>query len=57
MSMPRGMKLQFRLEAINAINYTVLWNPNLTVNNANFGKVNTDRNSPRDFQLGLRFTF
>jgi len=56
-SMSRGMKLQVRLEAINALNYTVLWNPNLTVNNANFGKVNTDRNSPRDFQIGLRFTF
>jgi hypothetical protein len=56
-SLPRGMRLQLRLEAINALNYTVLWNPNLTVNNANFGKVNTDRNSPRDFQLGLRFTF
>lgn len=55
--MPRGMKLQLRLEAINAINYTVLWNPNLTVNNANFGFINQDRNSPRDFQLGLRFTF
>jgi hypothetical protein len=56
-SMTRGMKLQLRLEAINALNYTVLWNPNLTVNNANFGKVSTDRNSPRDFQIGLRFTF
>ena len=56
-ALPRGMRLQLRLEAINALNYTVLWNPNLTVNNANFGKVNTDRNSPRDFQLGLRFTF
>lgn len=56
-AMPRGMRLQFRVEAINAINYTVLWNPNLTVNNANFGFINQDRNSPRDFQLGLRFTF
>jgi hypothetical protein len=55
--MPRGMRLQLRMEAINALNYTVLWNPNLTVNNSNFGYVNTDRNSPRDFQLGLRFTF
>lgn len=56
-SMPRGMRLQLRLEAINALNYTVLWNPNLTVNNSNFGVINTDRNSARDFQLGLRFTF
>ena len=56
-SMTHGMKLQLRLEAINALNYTVLWTPNQTVNNSNFGIVSTDRNSPRDFQIGLRFTF
>ena len=56
-SMTHGMKLQLRLEAINALNYTVLWAPNQTVNNSNFGFVSTDRNSPRDFQIGLRFTF
>ena len=57
-AMPKGMKLQIRLEAINALNYTVLWNPNQTVNNSNFGFVSTGiRNSPRDFQIGLRFTF
>ena len=26
-ALPRGMKLQIRIEAINALNYTVLWNP------------------------------
>ena len=26
-SMPRNMKLQIRIEVINALNYTVLWNP------------------------------
>ena len=26
-ALPRGMRLQLRLEAINALNYTVLWNP------------------------------
>lgn len=54
--LPHPFVLPFE-DAINAINYTVLWNPNLTVNNANFGLINTDPNSPRDFQLGLRFTF
>jgi len=52
-----GMKLQFRMEAINALNYTVLWNPDTNPRNSTFGLINQDRNNPRDFQLGLRFTF
>jgi hypothetical protein len=51
------MKLQFRMEAINALNYTVLWNPDTNPRNSTFGFINQDRNNPRDFQLGLRFTF
>src|SRR5262245_4650087 len=53
----RGMKLQFRIEAINALNYTVLWNPDTNPRNSTFGLINQDRNNPRDIQLGLRFTF
>lgn len=56
-ALPHGMRLQVRFEAINAINYTVLWNPNLDPRNANFGFINQDRNNPRDWQIGLRFTF
>lgn len=56
-SLPRGMRLQVRLEAINAVDYTVLWNPNLDPRNANFGLISQDRNNPRDVQIGLRFTF
>lgn len=56
-ALPRNMRLQLRLEAINALNYTVLWNPNLDPRNASFGKVNQDRNNPRDIQIGLRLTF
>jgi hypothetical protein len=56
-SLPRSMRLQLRLEAINALNYTVLWNPNQDPRNANFGLVNQDRNNPRDFQIGARLTF
>ena len=53
----RGMALQVRVEAINALNYTVLWNPDLNPRNATFGLVNQDRNNPRDIQLGARLTF
>ncbi len=56
-ALPRGMRLQVRMEAINGLNYTVLWNPNVTPSNANFGYINQERNNPRDLQLGLRLTF
>jgi hypothetical protein len=56
-ALPRGMRAQFRLEAINALNYTVLWNPDVNPRNTTFGFINQDRNNPRDIQLGLRFTF
>ncbi|HYT77089.1 MAG TPA: TonB-dependent receptor, partial [Vicinamibacterales bacterium] len=56
-TLPRAMRAQFRLEAINALNYTVLWNPDSNPRNATFGFINQDRNNPRDIQLGLRFTF
>ena len=56
-TLPHSMRLQLRLEAINALNYTVLWAPQQNPTNATFGRITTDRNSPRDFQIGLRFTF
>jgi hypothetical protein len=56
-SLPADMDLQIRIETINALNYTVLWNPNLDPRNANFGRVNQDRNNPRDVQLGAKLTF
>ena len=56
-TMPRDMTFQIRIEIINALNYTVLWNPDLNPRNSTFGFVNQDRNNPRDIQLGARFTF
>jgi outer membrane receptor protein involved in Fe transport len=55
--LPAEMRLQLRIEVINALNYTVLWNPNLDPTNANFGRVNQDRNNPRDIQIGGKLTF
>ncbi|HEY0460590.1 MAG TPA: TonB-dependent receptor [Pyrinomonadaceae bacterium] len=52
------MKLQVRVEAINALNWVYLGNGlQLGVTNAAFGTVNAQRNLPRDIQLGARFTF
>ena len=53
----RGVNLQVRVDAINALNYTVLWNPNQDPRNSQFGLVNQDRNNPRDIQLGARLKF
>ena len=55
--MPRDMTFQVRIEIINALNYTVLWNPDINPRNATFGFINQDRNNPRDIQIGARFTF
>src|SRR6185503_15809347 len=49
-SLPSSMKLQVRLEWINALNYTVLWNPDINPRNSTFGLINQDRNNPRDLQ-------
>ena len=56
-SLPRDMALQIRIESINALNYTVLWNPDQNPRNATFGFINQDRNNPRDIQLGAKLTF
>ena len=58
-SLPRSTTLQLRVEFINALNYTVLWNPGVapSATSGLFGVVNQDRNNPRDIQIGLRFTF
>jgi hypothetical protein len=53
----RTARAQVRIEAINALNYTVLWAPDANPRNSTFGYTTTDRNNPRDVQLGLRFTF
>jgi hypothetical protein len=53
----RHATVQLRLEWINALNYTVLWNPDTNPRNATFGLINQDRNNPRDLQIGLRVTF
>jgi hypothetical protein len=56
-TLPRNVHAQFRLEVINALNYTVLWNPDTNPRNTTFGFINQDRNNPRDVQLGFRVTF
>ena len=56
-ALPGAMTFQVRIESINALNYTVLFNSNMDPRNAQFGIVNQDRNNPRDIQLGGRLSF
>lgn len=51
------MKVQVRIEAINALNKPYFSGLNLDPTNAAFGRANTQRQPPRDIQLGARFTF
>ncbi|MFM8393968.1 MAG: hypothetical protein ACKOB4_08610, partial [Acidobacteriota bacterium] len=51
------IKLQLRGEFLNATNTPFFDNPNLTPNNANFGRVTSQNNLPRDVQIGLRLVF
>ncbi len=45
---------QFNLEFLNAFNLVQYENPNVDPTNANFGKVATQVNLPRDIQLGFK---
>jgi hypothetical protein len=49
-----GMRLEYRLEAFNALNHPVFKGPNTTVNSASFGKVTAQANSPRNVQMALK---
>lgn len=52
-----GMKFQLRIEAINVLNNPYFLPPNLTPTSSTFGFANTQRQPPRDIQIGGKFTF
>jgi hypothetical protein len=53
----RRTRLEFRFEVFNLLNRTIWGNPDSTITSANFGRVTTLNNSPRQMQLGLRLEF
>jgi len=49
--------VEFRTEFFNVPNTVNFGDPNGTMNNGNYGKVTTQRTSPRQIQFGLRYRF
>jgi hypothetical protein len=52
-----GRRLQLRAEALNAFNHPYFIDVNVDPANASFGLFSTQRNLPRDIQLGAKFVF
>jgi hypothetical protein len=51
------MNLQFRAESFNLFNHAIFNAPQLSPTNAAFGRITSQSNLPRTFQLALRLTF
>jgi hypothetical protein len=52
--MTDGLRMDVRLEAFNVLNRIVWGAPNTNFNDANFGMITSQGNSPRQMQLGLK---
>jgi hypothetical protein len=50
-------RLEFRFEVFNLLNRTIWGNPDSTITSANFGRITSQANAPRQMQLGLRLEF
>jgi hypothetical protein len=49
--------LELRGESFNAFNHPVFGSPNTTVGNAQFGRVTSTANAPRQTQFALKLLF
>ncbi|PYQ16584.1 MAG: hypothetical protein DMF80_04460, partial [Acidobacteria bacterium] len=56
-SFNRSVRLQLRLEAINALNHAIFAIPNLDPTSSNFGKTTSQFNIPRNYQLAAKLIF
>ncbi len=51
------VNMQFRVEAFNLFNHAIFNGPDLGPTSTNFGRITSQSNLPRTFQLALRLTF
>jgi len=51
------VRAQFHAEFLNAFNHAVFNDPNTDPTNAEFGKVTSQNNLPRDIQLAVKVVF
>ncbi len=51
------LRAQFHIEFLNAFNKTIYSNPSTDPSNANFARVTTQTNLPRDIQIAAKFVF
>jgi len=51
------LKMQFRAEFLNALNHTILSNPNTSVTSSAFGSITAASSQPRFIHLALKMTF
>jgi hypothetical protein len=51
------VRAQFNIELYNAFNSVFYNTPNLTPNSADFGKVSSQNNLPRNIQIGMKLVF
>jgi hypothetical protein len=52
-----GVRLQFRIEAINALNHPQMWTPDTNPTSSAFGQVSREWSWPRLFQFGAKILF
>jgi hypothetical protein len=51
------MRLEFRIEALNAFNHVQFSGPHTTVGASNFGTITSQANIPRQGQVALKAIF
>jgi hypothetical protein len=56
-SVTEKTKLEFRTEFLNAFNHPWFSNPIITPTSADFGRITSQRNLPREIELALKLTF
>ena len=52
-----GLNFELRGEFLNAFNHVQFNNPETSPTSANFGRVTTQGNLPRNVQIGLKLVF